>query len=443
MTRKSLLAIILLSAVGLAACSGSKSPAEPSDSAGVNVNGSIVAPGGSAGAASSSKLSASIPATAPAGLLVSVAGTNISAAVDAVGKFSLKNVPPGNAELRFTWPGASSSLGLTDLQGGQEVTIAVSLSGSTVTLESDHRSLGSEVQLEGRVEDLPAAPANSLIVAGQAVTTNSSTTYWLQGSPAAFADLAIGQRVHVKGQAAGTGATASLLAREVKIQNTNTGVGLNFNGLVSNFSGDATAFQFEVNGQLIKGDSATEFFGNSEFAYLMNGAEVEVKASPRTGFVYAARIHVETEEIEFSGVIGSKTGTAPDLTLGIAPHTVETTSSTEVKRGGDTQGVDVLYVGLTVDVSGRLLADGTVIAKKISIVLDAPGGTFEMEGTLSGKSGTCPTISFSVSGYAIATNLSTTFTGGTCASFSNGTKVLVKGTVQANLSVLASSVAKQ
>jgi hypothetical protein len=428
--------IVVVGALTLAACG--KSPAAPSSTGSVSINGSIVAPGGSA--AGSEAASSASPA--PAGLQVSVNGTNISALVDAAGKFELKNVPPGNADLRFTAPAFSAALALSELQSGETVTLSVSLSGSTeVVLESQRRSSGSEEQLEGRVESLPpTSPAGGLTVAGRTVTTDANTLVYLRGQASSFAALELGQRVHVKGQTSG----ANLLARLIDIQNTNTGVGLPINGVVSNFSGDEDEFEFMVNGQLIKGDSDTEFFGNSQFLYLMNGAQVEVKGSQRSGFVYAVRIHVETEEAEFTGVITTKAGTSPELTFTIGGKKVLTTEDTEVKRGGDEQSVDVLYINQTVEVSGRLLANGDVIAKKISIVADAVGGIFEMEGSVGGKSGACPTLSFSVAGYSIATSLATTYPGGgSCAGLSNGNKVLVKGTFGAGLVVAASSVQKQ
>jgi hypothetical protein len=110
----------------------------------------------------------------------------------------------------------------------------------------------------------------------------------MQGQAATFADLALGQRVHVKGQTGAGGMTAS----SVNIQNTNTSTGLNINGIVAAFSGTRAAFQFTVDGQLVKGDSLTELYGNTQFSELVNGARVEVKGSQRDAFVYATRLHV-------------------------------------------------------------------------------------------------------------------------------------------------------
>ena len=440
MRRLNYIAFLLVAAV-VSACSNN-SPSSPSSA--VTVNGSIVASGGGNGStASTAGRTASVlsvASVAPAGLRVSVAGSNNSVSVDAAGQFSLKNVPPGNPELRFTASGVDASLPLTDVQSGQTVTIAVSLSGSSAVLESDRRAAGSEEQLEGKVESLPpTTPAGSLVVAGRTVTTTDTTTFWVNGQAGTFASLALGQRVHVKGQSSG----GTLAAREVKVQNTNTGTGLNLNGTISAFSGTPSAFQFTVNGQLVKGDAATEFFGNSQFLELVDGARVEVKGSQRDGFVYATRIHVNVEGIELAGALSGKTGVAPNLTFTLSGKTLKMSADTEVKRKGDEQDVSVLYNGQTVEVTGTLLADGTVIVRKVTIVLDAAGGYFEMEGSMGGKSGTCPALSFGVSGYNIATNASTVFDPtGSCSALSNGTKVLVKGTVQADLSILATLVKK-
>jgi hypothetical protein len=169
------------------------------------------------------------------------------------------------------------------------VTIQISLTTSSATIESDRRSNGKEEQLEGRVESLPpTTAAGSLVVAGRTVITNATTKFYLQGQTATFADLALGQRVHVKGQ---TG-TGGMIASSVNIQNTNTDTGLNINGIVAGFTGTRQAFQFTVDGRLVKGDLATELFGNTQFSELVNGARVEVKGSQRDAFVYAMRLHV-------------------------------------------------------------------------------------------------------------------------------------------------------
>lgn len=443
MRRQLLVLFVLASLTGLVACSSSNNPASPSPVSGVTLNGSVVAPGGGGGSTNgTTTLSGPSPAgTIPAGLTVSVVGTNVSVQVDASGRFAIRGVPAGNVELRFTAPGMAASVTLTGLLTGQTVTITVSLDGSVASLESDRRSGAGEDQLEGRVESLPPTTAAlTFVAAGQTVTTDTNTKFYLRGAPASFNALEIGQRVHVKGKTSG----GSLLASSVDIQNTNTSIGVEINGVIANFSGTASAFQFEVDGRLVKGDAATEFFGNSLFTDLANGRTVQVKGSQRDGFVYAVRLHVDVEatEVDFTGVISAISGTAPTLTLTVGTTTVTTTSGTEVQRKGDVQSPAALQVGMTVEVDGLLQSDGSVVAKKIHIENDATGGLFEITGTLAGSSGTCPTISFSVSGYSIATTGTTVFVP-SCSALTNGTQVEVHGIVQAGGSISATKVEKK
>jgi len=62
---------------------------------------------------------------------------------------------------------------------------------------------------------------------------------------------------------------------------------------------------------------------------------------------------------------------------------------------------------------------------------------------VSGKSGTCPSLTFSVSSTGVTTNASTKFEATTCTGVANGDSVEVKGGKQSNGSVLAREVDKQ
>jgi hypothetical protein len=63
----------------------------------------------------------------------------------------------------------------------------------------------------------------------------------------------------------------------------------------------------------------------------------------------------------------------------------------------------------------------------------------EFEGLISGLSGTCPSITFTVAGRTVNTNSSTRFEN-PCVSIANGTRVEVEGDRQANGSILATEV---
>ena len=97
---------------------------------------------------------------------------------------------------------------------------------------------------------------------------------------------------------------------------------------------------------------------------------------------------------------------------------------------------------MTVHVVGVRNSDGSLDARKIEINDDAPGGEFEIEGSVGGLKGTCPVVTFGVNGFSIVTTASTTFEGAACTALKSGDKVTVKGLRQADGTVTATSVKK-
>jgi hypothetical protein len=356
----------------------------------------------------------------------------------------LRGVPQGTASLQFSGPAVSGAVAVADVQRDESISMTLSVSSGAVEIDTLQRTAGDAAQLEGRVESLPpTTAAGTLVVAGKTVTTASDTTFTLDGAPSSFNALAIGQRVHVAGKPAG----AAIAARSIAMQNTNVDLPVIVNGTVQALSGTASAFLFTVDGRLIKGDAATEFFGGSVFANLANGARVEVKGLQRDGFVYATRIHVNVEttppqddSASVEGLLTSKSGSAPTLTLVIAGTTVKTTATTEVRRKGDVQDLSVLALNMTIHAEGTRQADGSIVARMLQIKDDATGGAFEISGSVGGLKGSCPSISFGVNGYDVTADGATTFTP-SCSSIKSGTKVTVKGVVQAGGGVKATSVA--
>ena len=440
------LATAIAAGLLVSACGGS-SPTSPT-SGSASITGAIV----SGGSASGMSLQSVRPQASPgvAGMTVGVKGTSNKTNVDGSGRFTLTDVPNGHVDLEFTGgSGFNSSVGLDDIQSAENITLSLSLTDSSVVLESAQRNAGSSVQLEARVEAVPPeTTALHFRAGGVDVTTTATTTFTLNGGTGAFADLIPGVRVHVKGQSAGTGITA----QTVSIQNTNAEIQIPINGIVAGLSGSQPAFQFTIDGRLIKGDGTTEFFGNSPFADLVNGVRAEVKGQQRNGFVFALRIHVEKpdstddddvqdESASIEGALTSKSGAAPNLTLIVDGTTVRTSSSTEVQRKGDRQELSVLVLGMTLHVVGDRQSDGSLNARKIQIKDDAVGSLFEIQGSMGGKQGTCPAISFGVNGYDILADGATVFTPA-CSTLKNGDKVTVKGVVQAGGTVRATSIVK-
>jgi hypothetical protein len=271
-----------------------------------------------------------------------------------------------------------------------------------------------------------------------------------------FADLAVGQRVHVKGKLDGSAIAADIIT----IQNTNTSIPVNVNGTVETLSGTSSAFIFFVSGREIRGDAATAFFGDNDaaltFSALKVGSRVEVKGEQRDAFVFAVRIHIngpttpetpQDDSASVEGRLSELTGTVPTLSFKIGGTFVTTTTATEVQRRGDVQTLAALAIGQTVHAVGTRQSDGSIVARKLQIKEDETGGAFVIEGSIGGLKGACPTISFVVNGYSIVTTLSDTVfypnAVTTCSDLKSGTKVEVEGTHQADGSVKATTVTRK
>jgi len=450
-----LFAFVLALGTVTAACGGkSTNPTSPSSpgSTTPSTSGNGPAPGPAAGSATiTGAVQGALPST------VAVAGTTVNANVDSSGRFVLANVPSGDVQLQLSGGGANATLPVTGVQPAQSIDLVVAVSGSSASIDSQVRSGGAESELEGRVEALPPATAPlTFKAAGRLVKTDASTKFVDGGAARTFADLQIGMRVHVKGAPSADAIAATI----VELQNSQAAIQVELNGIVSSLTGAASGFQFMVNGTLVKGDTATSFFGDGDgpaaFSDLKNGLRVEVKGQQQNGFVSATRIHVEKPDdapaptppppdtsASISGTLKTIGGASPALTLTVGTTTVHTSSSTTVKRRGDVQTLSSLVVGQELHVIGTRRSDGSIDAREIEIEDDAEGGEFEVQGSMGGLKGACPAISFTVNGFSIATNAATEFDKTACSAFKNGDKVEVKGTKRADGSVLATRLRKE
>ena len=100
----------------------------------------------------------------------------------------------------------------------------------------------SKKTLRDGVEGFPATPAGAFVVDGRTVTTTSRTSFQLGSGAGSFADLAIGQRVHVTGSST----AGDLVASVVRIQNVQVDLPVALNGVMLDFSGAVSAFAFTV-----------------------------------------------------------------------------------------------------------------------------------------------------------------------------------------------------
>jgi hypothetical protein len=315
------------------------------------------------------------------GLTVTIAGTSMTTTIDSAGQFTFRNVPGGNLTLQFSGNGMNGQVDLSAVDNSETITLTLTVNGGSVELEDEHRRGGPQDQLEGKVQALPpTTAAGTFMVAGQLVVTDASTNLFIGGTAVQFSSLTLGQRVHVSGHLNGS----SLLATTIQIQGPNTTSPDDNNGNQGN-----------------QDDSAS-----------------------------------------IEGVLSSKSGAPPNLTLLVGGTIVITNGSTEVRRKGDVQTLGALTAGMTLHVEGVRQSNASILARMIQIKDDATGGAFEIEGSMGGLKGACPALTFGVNGFSIFTDGSTVFTPA-CSTFKSGTKVSVKGVVQPDGSVRAASVTKQ
>jgi len=349
---------------------------------------------------------------------------------------------------------------------GDVVSLLVGVAGATAMVQSESRNAGGKVELEGRVESLTPADF-TLIVAGRTVKTTEGVTLFRDGNNAtkAFADLAIGQRVHVKGTLI-TEPESFVAADSILIQNTNTWIPVNVNGIVESLAGDPLApemtFTFKIGSRVIQGNDETEVFGDDDVPLsdedLSNGQRVEVKGEMRDGFVFAMRIHVngpmeppQDDSASVEGVLDALEGDVPTLTLSLLTKfgtvIVTTTKDTIVQRRGDVQPLAAVVVGQTIHAVGARQTGGTLVATKLQIKDDGTDGEFVIEGSLGGLKKNCPAFSFGVNGFSVfatETDVVAYVPAGTaCGDLKNGMKVEVAGVRQATGSVRATQITKK
>ncbi len=213
----SLLTMLALWAAG--GCSSpSANPAGPSPAAQAagasSASGTAVITGTLARAGAAS---ANLHAQAAVAITITISGTNISTTAAPGGTFVLAGVPSGNVELHFSGPGVDARATIPGVQDGEEIEIVVSVAGSTANVSITSRgNHGDQSELEGLIASIDLA-GRKLVVNGITVTMPAGVVIRHGNTVVAFADLKVGQRVHVRGVKNGS----SIVASEVMLQDRN------------------------------------------------------------------------------------------------------------------------------------------------------------------------------------------------------------------------------
>lgn len=363
---------------------------------GASISGMVVA-----GTAASAQSASLYVAQSSAGrVTVSVNGTSISVTSDDSGNFVLQNVPAGSVTLTISGAGFSTQLTLPSVNVNDQLRITVRVSGGSAQLDDQELESDGKVEIEGQIGSISGlSSSGGTIVVGRlntAVLVNGSTSITKGGTVMKPNDLVVGARVHVRAAQSGT----TLTATTIIVQQAGTPGSSNGNGN----SG--------------KDDDEDD----------------------------------EDDEAEISGVIA-------DVPAGGCPASNSfTVGTTKVVTNASTKFDNTtcanLAKGDSVSVEGAKQANGSILATEVekkngggSGSGSSGSGSGSASGTISGVSGTCPVVTFSLNGGKVTTNAGTKYGDGlSCGalwSLPSSTKVTVRGAKQSDGSVLASEVGKK
>jgi hypothetical protein len=135
------------------------------------------------------------------------------------------------------------------------------------------------------------------------------------------------------------------------------------------------------------------------------------------------------------GTVGQSSGACPDLTFVLAGVTIHLSSTTRFESGACSDVKDGVRAGAI----GTKNADGSINAVRVKIAPALPPLT-HVEGTISGLGGTCPALTFTLSGTTVHTTDKTRFEGGTCADVKEGARAGAVGPKAADGSITAEHV---
>jgi hypothetical protein len=284
---------------------------------------------------------------------------------------------------------------------------------------------GGETEFTGTVSSLTGVLPNlTLIVGGQTVKTNSQTD--ISGT------LSVGVLVEVKGTAQ---PDSSILASRIRIQDAGGGTEVEFRGPIVALPADPG-----LNGNWIVGnvtvtvDLATTVLPTRTAAALGAIAEVHALRQP-DGSLLATRIQIEHAgegEVEFRGPIVALPGD-PGLNgawvVGDFTVTVNLTTTVLPTR-------TAAVLGAIAEVKAQRQPDGSLLAQTIKIESEHEfENEVEFKGTISDLTGTSP-YTMTVANHTVKTDALTQIN----TTLTNGALVEVRGQLQPDGSVLASSI---
>jgi len=262
---------VLTTAIACGNASGSLSPTGPS---GGSTTGAVIT--GHVRGVSTASTADSFAPLAVSSLHVTISGTNISSTVDGSGQFTLTGVPPGTVTLQFSGPGVSASITLSGVSAGEQITIDVTLNGSSARVDSESRHKNGGRDIEGHITAVDTS-ARTITVGGSVVAVPASARIHRGGTTMTFADLKVGVDVDVETTMNGT----TLIATDVSIEDDDDDDdrdGLTeVSGIVAGLTGQCPAITFMVRDRTVTTSGTTRF--NDGCDRIKNNVRVEAKGA--------------------------------------------------------------------------------------------------------------------------------------------------------------------
>jgi len=270
----------LLFAIGIGAlatsiacgnASGSLSPTGPS---GTSTNGAVIT--GHVRGVSTAITADSFAPLAVSTLHVTISGTNISSTVDGSGQFTLTGVPPGTVTLQFSGPGVSASITLSGVSVGEQITIDVTLNGTSARVDSENRHKNDGREIEGHITAADAS-AHTITVGGSVIVVPATARIHRGSTTMTFADLKVGVDVEVETTMNGTTLTATDVSIEDNDDDADRDGLTEVSGLVSGLTGQCPAITFMVRDRSVATGANTRFDNGCD--KIKNNVRVEVKGA--------------------------------------------------------------------------------------------------------------------------------------------------------------------
>lgn len=265
---------LLATSIACGNASGSASPTGPS---GTGSGGAVI--NGRVRGLSTPVTANSFAPLATSSVRVTISGTNISSTVDGTGQFTLTGVPPGDVTMQFSGPGVSASITLKGVTADQQISIDVTLNGTSAHLDSESRHKDGGHDIEGKIT---AVNGNTITVGGSVITVPSTAKIHRGATAMTFADLKVGVEVEVETTMNGT----TLTATDVSLEDGNDDGDDDHDGLsdvsgaVSGLTGTCPALTFTVQTITVKTSPSTTFDGGC--SQIKNTVRVEAKGTLST-----------------------------------------------------------------------------------------------------------------------------------------------------------------